>query len=100
MILMVGICFTMSSCTKEKSLKGTTWFGVESNNTSMINYTLSFYEYTYTLGESDDEFYFISGTYTYDDPIVILYHNDEQFLSGKVAGDSLVFFGNLIFTKE
>ena len=90
----------MTSCTKERSLKGTTWLGVEPNSTSMVKYTLSFYEYTFTLGESDNEFYFISGTYTYDDPIVILYHDNEQFLSGKVEGESLVFLGNLIFTKE
>ena len=96
MILMVGICFTTTSCTKEKSLRDTTWFGVESN----ISYILSFYEYTFTLSESENEFNFFTGTYTFDDPIVILYKDDEQFLSGKVAGDSMILGGSLVFTKQ
>ena len=96
-ILMVGICFTMTSCTNEKpSLNGTTWLGVEANR----NYTLSFYECTFTLCESDNESDFYSGTYIFDDPIVILYHGEQVFLSGKVVGDSMIMGERLIFTKE
>ena len=92
MILMVGICFTTTSCIKPKSLKGTTWIGTDYS----VIYTLSFYESTFTFEESDNEFY--TGTYIYDDPIVTLYVGVETF-SGTVSGDKLILNG-VVFTKR
>ena len=93
MILMVGICFTTTSCIKPKSLKGTTWIGTEYS----VIYTLSFYESTFTFEESDYEFY--TGTYTYDDPIVTLYVNGQGSFSGTVSGNNLILNG-VNFTKR
>ena len=92
MILMVGICFTTTSCIKPKFLKGTTWIGTDYS----VIYTLSFYESTFTFEESDNEFY--TGTYIYDDPIVTLYVGVETF-SGTVSGDKLILNG-VVFTKR
>ena len=93
MILMVGICFTTTSCTKEKSLKGTTWIGTQYT----VRYTLSFYESNFTLEESDNEFYM--GTYTYKDPVVTLYL-DGEIITGTVTEDSILIIDGIVFTKR
>jgi len=104
MILMVGICFTMTSCTKEKSIKGTTWIGVVSFESHSITYTLSFYESTYSMegkySFEDDPYTVMSGTYTYNDPVVILNINEEnRSVSGTVSGNKLSLDG-IIFEKK
>ena len=96
MILLVGICFSMTSCTKARTLKNTSWFGVESYGSYTVTYTLKFYESTFTFEESDNEFY--TGTYTYDDPVVTLYLTGQGSFSGTVSGNNLILNG-VTFTK-
>lgn len=100
MVLLAGICFTTTSCTKEKSLKGTTWIGTRVTSEWTENYTLSFFESTYTLDERDSDGYFATttGNYTYNDPIVTLII-DGRSLSGSVSGDHLLLDG-MDFTKR
>ena len=101
MILMVGICFTTTSCTKEKTLKGTSWIATQSYSYYTANYTLSFYESTFTLDrrDSDGDFSTTTGTYTYNDPVVTLFRDGEGNVSGTVSGDNLLING-LNFTKR
>lgn len=101
MVLLAGICFTTTSCTKEKSLKGTTWNASQSYSSYTANFTLSFYESTFTLDErdSDGDFYTTTGNYTYNDPIVTLFIDGEGSISGTVSGDNLLLDG-LNFTKK
>lgn len=101
MILLVGISFTTTSCTKGKSLKGTTWYATDYYGSYTSNYTLSFYESTFTMDErgSDGDFYTKTGTYTYNDPVVTLTVAGEGSVSGTVSGDNLLLDG-LNFTKK
>lgn len=91
MILLVGICFSMTSCTKARTLKGTTWIGTKSYSEYTANLTLSFFESTYSLDEKDSDggYYTTTGNYTYNDPVVTLFLNGESF-SGTVSGDNLL----------
>jgi hypothetical protein len=100
MVLLMGICFTTASCTKEKSLKGTTWIGTQVTSEWTTNFTLSFFESTYTLDRRDSDGYFatMTGNYTYNDPIVTLFIDGESF-SGSVSGDHLLLDG-VDFTKR
>ena len=95
MILLVGICFTTTSCTKEKTLKGTTWIATQSYSDYSATYTLSFFESTFTMDVrySDGEYHAATGTYTYNDPIVTLYITGEGNMSGTVSGDHLLLDG-------
>jgi len=101
MILMVGICFTTISCTREKTLRGTTWDAVQTYSSYTANLTLSFYESTFTLDESDSDgdFYSMMGTYIYNAPIVTLYIEGEGNVSGTVTGNSLLIDGT-VFTRR
>lgn len=100
MVLMVGVCFATTSCTKEKTLKGTTWIGTRMYSDFTENYTLSFFESTYTLDQRDSDGYFFTttGIYTFNDPIVTLYIEGEN-LSGTVSGDNLLIDG-IAFSKR
>ena len=100
LILMVGIGFTMTSCTKGKSLEGTTWVGTKYASFYTANMTLSFHEFTYTMDErdSDGDFFTTTSNYTYDAPNVTLIYNGES-VSGTVSGNKLSLAG-IAFTKQ
>ena len=101
MILLVGVCFTTISCTKEKTLKGTSWIASVPYSSYTANYTLSFYESTFTLDrrDSDGDFFTDAGTYTYNAPIVTLFYSDGGSVSGSVSGDNLLING-IAFIKR
>ena len=101
MILMAGICITTISCTREKTLKGTTWDAVQTYSSYTASLTLSFYESTFTLDErdTDGDYYSTTGTYTYNAPVVTLFVEGEGNVSGTVTGNTLLLDG-IAFTRR
>ena len=106
----------MTSCGKldsSASLEGTTWTATESTHGSVYYYTLSFGKSTFSMqftaptnseGGTETETY--AGTYTYDDPVVIMtavIYGENTTFNGVRDGNKLKLNSNqgaLTFTKK